>query len=194
MEEIIVLVVWGLIALIGRAGAKAQQRGKARQRRERAKPVPAEAGAGSAREPTTLEELLAEMRGELERAKQRELPPAEEPAWDDDDIGEEVVPEREERPVGSPRWNAPVEGPPADWNAPLEVVSLDDDAEALVRRRIREAERRNRGWRLEDHRQFDAEIRAPVAAVDDAARRRHHRRLREAIILREVLGPPKGME
>lgn len=194
MEEIVVLVVWGLIALIGRAGAKAQQRGKARQRRERATPVPAEAGAGGAREPTTLEELLAEMRGELERAKQRELPPAEEPEWDDDDIGEEVVPERDERPVGSPRWNAPVEGPPADWNAPLEVVSLDDDAEALVRQRIRAAERRNRGWRLEDHRQFDAEIRAPVVAVDDTARRQHHRRLREAIILREVLGPPKGME
>lgn len=72
-------------------------------------------------------------------------------------------------------------------------VDSDDSAEALVQRRIREAEARNRPINAADHQRFDAQIRdaAPVVAAKAATKRS---RLQDALVWREILGPPKSME
>ncbi len=71
-------------------------------------------------------------------------------------------------------------------------VDQDDAAEAVVQRRLKEAEARNRSHSAADHRQFDAQIRAPVAQ-QSATGGLSPARLRQAFIWREVLGPPKSL-
>ena len=73
------------------------------------------------------------------------------------------------------------------------VLDHDDDAEALVQRRIDAAEARNREHREVDHRAFHTRIREGEAAPG-AAQRHSPSKLREAVIWREILGPPKGLE
>jgi len=71
------------------------------------------------------------------------------------------------------------------------MVDQDDEAELIVQRRIREAEARNRSLTRADHQAFDTRIRAEPRVVATPDTRRS---LREAIIWREILGPPKGLE
>ncbi|MEO8636537.1 MAG: hypothetical protein ABI587_14775 [Gemmatimonadales bacterium] len=72
-------------------------------------------------------------------------------------------------------------------------VDADDGAEAVAQRRIREAEARNRPLNAADHRRFDAQIRPAVTAeAPKAAAGRN--RLQDAIVWREILGPPKSMQ
>jgi hypothetical protein len=77
-----------------------------------------------------------------------------------------------------------------------EVVVLGGDQEELQRRRMQYAEVRSKALTRGDHDRFDAEIRKPqkVAIVDpgEPASARVLR-LRQAIIWREVLGPPVAM-
>lgn len=73
------------------------------------------------------------------------------------------------------------------------VLDQDDDAEAVVQRRIEAAEARNREHREVDHRAFHARIRGGAAAPG-AAQRYSPAKLREAVIWREILGPPKALE
>jgi len=68
-----------------------------------------------------------------------------------------------------------------------------DAAEELIQRRIREAEERNGPISAADHRQFDAEIRAPGAPSARPARMTRAT-LRQAFVWREILGPPKALE
>jgi hypothetical protein len=70
-------------------------------------------------------------------------------------------------------------------------VDFDDDAEALVQRRIAAAQARDRSLNREDHRKFDSRIRA----VPDHTRvaRPKPPTLRQAIVWREILGPPVGL-
>lgn len=81
-----------------------------------------------------------------------------------------------------------------------EDVALGADAEELVQRRIAWAEAQGRALGLADHGKFDARIRAPgaaVAAPAAAAPSDRLRRLRQAMVWREVLGPPvalRGMD
>jgi hypothetical protein len=72
-------------------------------------------------------------------------------------------------------------------------VDADDSAEEVVQRRILEAEARNRPLNAADHRRFDAEIR-PAAAATDPKPGTGRNRLHDAIVWRELLGPPKSME
>src|SRR5690606_31991285 len=72
-------------------------------------------------------------------------------------------------------------------------VAIDSDGEALVRRRIEEAERRNREWRPEDHRRFDAVIRAPAAEQRQRSAPRFSGGLKAALVWRELLDPPVSM-
>lgn len=113
--------------------------------------------------PETLEDLLAEMRGELERAQELD----------------EAEPE-----LASRELPAPVVSPT--------VVTFDDAAEAVVASRIKQAAARDGALNAADHARFDRMIRqkAPVVVVD--TRRRDA--LRKAIVWREILGPPKGMQ
>jgi len=73
------------------------------------------------------------------------------------------------------------------------VVDHDEGAEAVVQRRIDAAEARNREHREVDHQAFHTRIREGEAAPG-AAQRHSRSKLREAIIWREILGPPKGLE
>jgi hypothetical protein len=73
------------------------------------------------------------------------------------------------------------------------IVDLDEVGAAAAARRIQEAEARNRPLAAADHRAFDERIRA--GEVQDAGAPRFEKaRLRQAVIWREILGPPKAFE
>ena len=74
-------------------------------------------------------------------------------------------------------------------------VDSDDRAEEVAQRRIREAEARNRPLNAADHRRFDAEIRpAARAAAAEPKKTAGRSRLKEALVWREILGPPKSLQ
>ena len=69
-------------------------------------------------------------------------------------------------------------------------MDYDDAAEAVVRRRIEAARRRDRALTKADHEAFDARIRQEPADHTAVARRFTPAQLRDAIVWREILGPP----
>lgn len=74
-----------------------------------------------------------------------------------------------------------------------EVVDQDLGAEAVVERRIREAEARNASFSEKDHRSFHQKI-ARSDQVQGARGRFSSKQLRDAFVWREILGPPKSLE
>jgi hypothetical protein len=177
-----------VLSLLGKLGQRGKEAGKGGARNRAPVPV-AQRAPGSA--PTTLEDLLAEMRGELDRARGKEPIEAEWEIDEDEDLYQEP---QYQRPEESPTWNAPVSTENTSWNEALDIQNLDDQAAETALRRVRDAEARNREWQLADHKAFDIKIRAPAPERTDLTRAAAHQRLREAIILREVLGPPKGLQ
>jgi hypothetical protein len=177
-----------VLSLLGKLGQRGKEAGKGGARNRAPAPV-ARREPGTA--PTTLEDLLAEMRGELDRA--RGQAPIE-PEWEVEEEEDLYAEPQYQRPEGSPTWNAPVSTENTSWNEALDLENLDDQAAEAAQRRIREAEARNREWQLADHKAFDIKIRAPAVVRTDVTRQAARLRLREAIILREVLGPPKGLQ
>lgn len=147
--------------------------------------------------PQTMAELMLEMRQQLEKAQERQearrLPPS--PTSHPTGSAESV---RIARAAGrSVVKRLPTEV--AERGGSIEVASRDetvveidrdDDAEALVQRRIEAAQARNREWQASDHTRFDQQIRqvAPVAAPA-----KPRSALQRAMIWREVLGPPVGL-
>lgn len=73
------------------------------------------------------------------------------------------------------------------------IVDRDDAGAAVVQRRLDEAEARNRPHAAVDHRAFDERIRAGEAQ-QAVAKRFDGDRLKQAVIWREILGPPKALE
>jgi len=73
------------------------------------------------------------------------------------------------------------------------VVDHDEEAQALVQKRIREAEARNRPLTEMDHKAFDREIRQDKGPAPSGSRYTAAR-LRDAVVWREIMGPPKGLE
>ena len=71
----------------------------------------------------------------------------------------------------------------------LEVENRDEEAEAVVQRRIKEAEARNRARTPADHAAFDQQIRQQPDQTA-VAKPAGDEQLRQAIIWREILGPP----
>ena len=74
-----------------------------------------------------------------------------------------------------------------------QVVDSEVEGAALAERRLQEAEARNRPHRAADHQAFDQRIRAGDAAAAGASQPSSER-LRQAIVWREILGPPKAFE
>ena len=72
------------------------------------------------------------------------------------------------------------------------TVDHDDEAEALVQRRIQAAQLRDGSLNREDHKAFDRRIRAAAADQTRVAKPKHPS-LRQAIIWRELLGPPLAL-
>lgn len=197
MDEIgpiALFILWAVVSLLGRSA-----QGKKAPRKPTPAQDPTEILVGQQRrdrpasrtgQPTTFDELLAEMRGELDRARQaehgetvsqetwqRQLPESE--AIEDttsleeevEVVSLEVEPHRPERPV---------------------EISQSDAMQVLVQKRIDAAELRNREWRLEDHRRFDQAIReAKVVKVRRISPA--HQSLRQAMIWNEVLQPPVSL-
>ena len=191
MEElgpIVLFVLWAVASLFGKA---AQGKKAPRPRPPRPESQRRDQPASRTGQPTTFEELLAEMRGQLEQAKemerveaggqeswQRQLPEAE--AVEDttsleeepEVVSLEVEPHRAERPV---------------------EISQSDAMQVLVQKRIDAAELRNREWRLEDHRRFDQAIREAKPAKVVKRLSPAHQSLRQAMIWNEVLQPPVSL-
>jgi hypothetical protein len=183
---IALFVLWVVISLLGRAA-----QGKKKGERPAPRPAPERAERHTSRtaQPSTFEELLAEMRGELERAKEmEEAEPAGHEPWQRELEGTEEFEEPESLETEPEIVSLEVE--PYRPERPVHV-SQSDAMQVLVQQRIAAAELRNRGWRLEDHRKFDQSIRKvkrPVAqlAVGKVS-------LRQAMIWSEILGPPVAL-
>jgi hypothetical protein len=180
---ILLAVVWFLFNLLARKRSpppKGQQRGGAAVARP---PLPPVRHDPTQREGSQLELLLRQLGrtldqagGPLGRAPDRSLPSAEEI-----EEGEslEVVPVARS-----------LEGD-ASRATPV-TVDQDDEAERVVARRIAEAEGRSRALTKADHLAFDQRIKQQPA--DKTATRGYStRRLREAVVWREILGPPVSL-
>ena len=192
-------IVWMLFNLLGSGKGKTRStpRSGPPTPRPRPQPGPAAGGPGdpSQREGGRLEQLLRELERNLEGAagtlpsSGSRLPTAQGPA--------------------SARLPAPIEGEEEDVEdresleeAPR-VVSLetevqrprrvaydhDTGADAIVRHRIEAARGRDGALSKADHKAFDARIRQEP--TDHTAVRRYTpEQLRDAIVWREILGPP----
>jgi hypothetical protein len=119
-------------------------------------------------------------RGPLGRQSPVELPSAE-------DVEEPAPPEEEPEVVS---FDAV-----ASERAAPQRAGQDEGAEALVRRRIEAAEARSHGLTRADHERFDRMVRTepPIAVADHTAARRPRGSLRDALIWKEILGPPLGL-
>ncbi len=193
-----ILLLYGVLALIGavqRAG-KAKGKGRRTPQRSSREPEPLELPelpeprGGTRSEGFDLDRWLRQLEGEVPahaggtgprgRRADRALPEAEE-VEDRETLETEpqVVPhEYVERPERV-------------------VVDYDDAAQRTVARRVAAAEKRDHALTLADHRRFDARVRpVEVAPVKRQENRTAVRKslsgasLRQAVILREVLGPP----
>lgn len=130
-----------------------------------------------------LEELLRNLgrtldrgAGPMGRAPDRNLPPAEE------------VEERQSLET-TPEVRS-LETEP--HRAPRVEVDQDDDAERLVARRIAAAEARSAPRTRADHQEFDQRIRQEPADKT-ATRALRLRQVRDALVWREILGPPVSL-
>lgn len=150
----------------------------------RPKPLSPVTGADATqREGSQLEALLRELGRTLEqgsgpvgRTPDRRLPPAEEV---EERESLEVAPEVQSL-ESDPRRTARVE------------VDQDDEAEQIVARRMAAAEAQGRPLTKADHRAFDERIRQE-AADKTATKGYTARQLRDAVVWREILGPPVSL-
>ena len=198
-----VAVVYGLVAIVKRAAKVARERAATLDM--------STVSGGRSRPPQTMEELLQEMRGQLDGARREQeieaatvhpgpakrlpgprpprtvptttvkrLPPTQREPWDVEE-GESL--EVEERPIAAEEIGArPVP----------KRIDYDDDAEALVQRRVTAAQVRDGAMSPVDHRRFDTAIRAKAPAAAQAPESRATA-LRRAMVWHEVLSPPLSL-
>jgi hypothetical protein len=181
---ILVAVVWFLFNLLARKkGAPAPPKGQQRTGAGAARPIPPARLDPTQREGSQLELLLRQLGrtldqtgGPLGRAPDRPIPSAEE---QEDRESLEVA------PVTRSLETDPARG--------LRVtVDLDDEGERVAARRIAEAEGRIGPLTRTDHLAFDQRIRQEPA--DKTATRGYTAsRLRDAVVWREILGPPVSL-
>lgn len=197
----VLLVVWWLFGLLTSGKRGKQRRDQQRRTRPGAPappplpPIRAEGGDPTQREGSKLEQMMREFERALEEVSQQRQPKAEpEPSWDSAEEWE--VQEAESRSLED--FEPEVRSMEDDFFRPeREVVVLGGDQDALQAGRVAYAENRNRALTAGDHQKFDARIRAPQApaasVTPDAPPDARLLRLRQAMIWREVLGPPVGL-
>jgi hypothetical protein len=158
-----------------------------RAQRPAARPAPPERAStrsGTQAEASKLEELFRVL-GEAAGVPTTEGPmrrPAPLPSA-------EEVEERETLEVGEDVLNLETG---VEERAARQEVDHDDEAEAIVRRRIQAAQARDRTLNRADHVAFDKRIRQ-VEADKTAVAKRRKVSLREAVVWREILGPPVAL-
>lgn len=198
----VLLVVWWLFGLLTSGKRGKQRRDQRRTLPGAPAPTPlpparAEGGDPTQQEGSKLERIMREFEQALEETSQQRQPTTAEaePSWDAEEEWEGAEPESRSLEDFEPE----VRSMEDDFHRPeREVVVLGGDQEALQAGRVAYAETRNRALNAADHHRFDARIRAPQAPVPsveaDALPDARLLRLRQAIIWREVLGPPVAMQ
>ena len=182
-------VVWLLFSLLGRKRGESGSRARTGPQVPQPRPNPPTArdrslGDATQREGSRLEQFLRELERNLEQAAGGQgRTPARLPVPalpDDEDVEERDSLEVPERVVS---LETEVKRPQrAEYDQ-------DSGAEELVRRRIAAAEARSGPLRKADHKAFDARIRQEPSD-HTAVRRYTPAQLRDAIVWREILGPP----
>jgi hypothetical protein len=179
--------VWLLFSLLGRARGESQSRRRTGPQAPQPRPHPPTARHPSPkdatqREGSRLEQLLRELERNLEQGGQDgtlarlPLPPLP----DDEDVEERESLEQPARVVSLE----------TEVKRPARVsYSQDSGAEDLVRQRIAAGEARSGALTKADHKTFDTRIRQEPAD-HTAVRRYTTAQLRDAIVWREILGPP----
>lgn len=172
-------IIWLLFNLIGQ--------GKGRPRTPSPpmpQPRPTGAPDPTQREGTRLERLLRELERSLEDVAQRPTAgPVKLPAprrVEEEDVEERGSREEPER-VASLETDVPRRERPE--------YDQDTEADAIVQRRIEAARARDHALGKGDHKAFDARIRQEPAD-HTGVRRYTPTQLRDAIVWREILGPP----
>lgn len=187
---IIFAVVYAIVAILGKVKEASRKRGNGnpppppRPQRPRIEPPASYTPPGNTQaEATRLEELLRVLgeaagvpttQGPLGRPARVPLPA------DEEEVEERESLEREEEVL-----NLETEAP----RPSRREVDHDEEAEAIVQRRIRAAQERDRSLNRADHKVFDARIRKEVADHTRVAKPKRPS-LRDAIVWREILGPP----
>lgn len=179
LEPLVILgILYAILSVFGRLvkGGKRQQ--------PSTRPAPAQRAPNS--QPTTFDDLLAEMRRQLEGAPEERHPDAIliEDWQQQEDVEDRTVWEEDATVVS-------MEVDPPNRERPR----FDHDAAAavLVQSRIDDAMERNRAWRLEDHRRFDQEIREKPQRRVTGLGTPQAFSLRQAMIWREILSPPVAL-
>jgi hypothetical protein len=183
-------IVWLLFNLISQ--------GKGRTRTTpRPTPTPRPAGSSdpTQQEGSRLERILRELERSLEQVGERQsgggppLPGPQRPTT----ARLPAAPATEEEDVEE---RGSLEGPEQVVSLETEIsrreraeYDQDSEAEAIVQRRIEAARARDRATGKVDHKAFDAKIRQEVAD-HTAVRRYTPAQLRDAVVWREILGPP----
>jgi hypothetical protein len=180
--------VWLLFSLLGRARGGPRPRPRTAQNLPQARPSPQVGRNAPAEDPTQqegsrLERMLRELERNLEQVAAQTEPPRRPvpPLPDDEDIEERESLEEPERVVSLE----------TEVHRPARVqFDQDSGAEDLVRRRTAAAAARDGPITRADHKRFDARIRQQPA--DHTAVRRGYTpaQLRNAVVWREILGPP----
>ena len=181
--------VWLLFNLLGRGRGEERPRPRAAPRLPEPLPNapaarPPSAGDPTQREGSRLEQLLRQLERNLEQAGAGQgLPPLGVPVPplpDDEDVEDRESLEQPERVVSLE----------TEVKRPARVeYSQDSNAEELVRRRIAAGDARSGALTKAGHKTFDASIRQQPAD-HTAVRRYTPAQLRDAIVWREILGPP----
>jgi hypothetical protein len=185
-------IVWLLFNLIG------QGKGRSRSApRPTPQPRPTGTSDPTQQEGSRLERLLRELERSLEEAAERQsgggargdaprrptaarLPESAPPAEEEEDVEERESLEASEQVVS---LETDVQ------RRERKEYDQDTEAEAIVQRRIEAARARDRALGKPDHKAFDARIRQE-AADHTAVRRYTPAQLRDAVVWREILGPP----
>lgn len=143
-----------------------------------AKPLPARRPS-----PSKRPQVVQDERGPLGRHSQGRLASAEEV--------EELATFDEGRSLED---TESVEGFDPDRSRRTRVrVDTDEQAEAVIQKRLKAVQARNQPHRDADHRAFDQQIRAEGTPAAPALRFTKEQ-LKQAFVWREILGPPKGLE
>ena len=177
-------IVWLLFNLIGQGKGRTLPRPPGSPTGPKPQPRPAGASDPTQQEGGRLERMLRELERSLGEVAERQSGiPVRLPApknVEEEDAEERDSLEQPERVVtleiGAPRRERA-------------VYDQDTDAEAIVQRRIEAARARDHALGKADHKAFDARIRQEPAD-HTGVRRYTPAQLRDAVVWREILGPP----
>lgn len=174
------LIIFLVLSALGGLGSRSKRGPRVPSRR-----LPTRSPTRAPGEPTTIRDLLEEFRRSMEEAERKAR-------------GEEVVVLQPPTPVEEIEDRTSLEIEPVEASRPVYrrpepvAVDFDEEAEAVIERRLRWAEEQAKGLTPADHRAFDEQIRKPAPRPAAPAPSRAQE-LRKMIVWREVLGPPVAL-